>query len=148
MMKKTDYICRDMEKDELLTDEFLRKFVKKAELEEPSEDFVEKIMGQIGQQPEPVKVKRPFYLYLKSSSGYIALAAFVIFVILTSDMPFIDFLPGKQYFRDIFLPYFNTLFLSLKSLFIGKSLTIPLMILVSAGLFYLVDQLISKKATA
>ena len=135
-----------MEKNEPFNDEFLRKLVQKRELESPSDDFVEKIMEQI-RQPETVAVKKPFYLYLKDYSGYIALAAFVLFVILTSDMPFFNFVPGKQYFTDLFLPYFNSVLNPLKSLFSSvKSITIPLMIVVSAGLFYFVDHFISRKA--
>ena len=136
-----------MEKDDLLNDAFLRKLVQREDLENPSGDFVEKIMEKIQQQPQTVLVKKPFYLYMKSYSGYIALAAFVLLVILTSDIPFFNFIPGKQYLTGTFLPYFDSVISPLKSLFgSAKTITIPLMIVVSAGLFFIIDQLISRKA--
>jgi hypothetical protein len=136
-----------MEKDELLKDDFLRELVQKSPLESPSDDFVEKIMSQIELQPEPATVKKPFYLWLKSWSGYIALTLFVIFIFLTSDLSFLNFIPGKKYFSDLILPYINSILLPLKALFNnGKSLTIPLMIMVSSGLLFLFDRLLTRKS--
>ena len=136
-----------MEKDELLKDDFLRELVQKSPLESPSDGFVEKIMSQIELQPEPATVKKPFYLWLKSWSGYIALTVFVIFIFLTSDLSFLNFIPGKKYFSDLILPYTNSIILPLKALFNnGKSLTLPLMIMVSAGLLFLFDRLLTRKS--
>ena len=107
--------------------------------------------GSAQEQPESIALpeQRPLYFYLKSSIGYIALAAFVVIVIMTSDMPFLSFIPGKQYITDLFSPYLNSVVSPLKAIFSSaKMITIPLMIVVSAGLFYIVDQLISRKAAA
>ena len=136
-----------MEKDELLDDEFLRNLVQKGSLESPSEDFVQRIMEQVKQQPEPVSVKKPFYLFLKSSSGYFALAAFVIFVILSSDISYLNFIPGKKYLSDQLLPYLNSIIEPLKVLFSNtKSLTISLMIIVSLGVLFVIERLLIRKS--
>jgi len=138
-----------MEKNDLLNDDFLRNFVQKGSLESPSDDFVEKIMVEIKQQPEPVYAKTPYYYYLKSVLGYIALAAFVIFFVLSSDIFFFNFIPGKQYFSDHFLPFLNSIILPLKALFNDtKALTLPLMIIVSAGLLFVFDHLLTRKRVA
>jgi hypothetical protein len=134
------------EKDDFLEDDFLRDLVQKSSLESPSDDFVKKIMGQIQPQFQAAPVKKSFFLYLKSSSGYLVLAAFILFVLITSDIAFLNFIPGKLYFYENILPVFNSIILPLKALFSnGKSLTIPIMIVVAAGLFFILDLLMARK---
>ena len=143
---KRIYICRIMENDNLLNDDFLRQLIGKSTLESPSGEFVEKVMSRIQSQPEVAPVTRSFFFYLKSSIGYILLAALLIGFFLTSDIPFMNWIPGKNYFSDTFLPYFNSLFTALKSLSgNGKGISIPIMIIVASGLFFLLDKLLTSR---
>lgn len=135
-----------MENDNLLNDEFLRKLIGKSTPESPSDDFVEKVMSRIQPQPDVAHVTRSFFFFLKSFIGYIFLVAILVGFFLTSDISFMNWLPGKQYFVNTFLPYFNSLFIGLKSLAgSGKSISIPIMILVASGLFFLFDKLFTHR---
>jgi hypothetical protein len=135
-----------MENNDPLNDDFLREMIGKSTLESPSDGFVEKVMSRIQQQPEIAPVTRSFFYFLKSSAGYFVLAAFVVGFFLTSDIPFMNWIPGKQYFVNTFLPYFNSLVAGLK-LFTGSGggLSIPIMIIIASGLFFLLDRLITNR---
>ena len=135
-----------MEKDDLLYDDFLREMIGKSTLESPSDGFVEKVMDRIQPQPDVAPVTRSFFFFLKSSIGYVLLAAILVGFFLTSDISFMNWIPGKYYFSDTFLPYFSSLFAGLKSLSgNGKTLSIPIMIIVASGLFFLLDRLITSR---
>jgi hypothetical protein len=134
-----------MENDDLFDDDFLRKMVAKSPTEIPSDGFVEKVMSRIQPQPDVIPATSSFSLFLKSYTVYFLLALFLIGFFLTSDIQFMNWIPGKHYFSDTFLPYFNSLFAGLKSLSgNGKSLSIPIMIIVASGLFFLLDRLITQ----
>ena len=135
-----------MENDNLLNDDFLREMVGKSTLESPSDGFVERVMGQIQPQPEVAPVTRSFFFYMKSSVGYFLLAAILVGFFITSDIPFMNWIPGKHYFVDTFLPYFSSLFSGLKSLSgNGKALSIPIMIIVASALFFFLDKLLASR---
>ena len=135
-----------MENNNLLNDDFLREMVGKSTLESPSGDFVEKVMSRIQPEPDVVPVTRSFFFYMKSSVGYLVLAAILVGFFLTSDIPFMNWFPGKNYFVDTFLPYFSSLFSGLKSLSgNGKALSIPIMIIVASGLFFFLDRLLTSR---
>lgn len=135
-----------MEKDNFINDDFLRNLIGKSSLESPSDGFVEKVIRRIQPQPEVAPVNRPFFLFLKSSFGYFLLAVILIGFFWTSDIPILNWLPGKQYFINTFLPSFNFLFTGLKSLFgSGKTISIPIMIIVASGLFFLLDRLLTHR---
>jgi hypothetical protein len=133
-----------MENDDFLNDDFLRKMIGKSDLESPSDGFVENVMDRIRSQPDVSPVPGSFFSFLKSSSGYFLLAAILIGFFLTSDIPFMNWIPGKHYFSDTFLPYFSSMFESLKSLSgTGKSVSIPIMIIIASGLFFFLDKLLT-----
>jgi hypothetical protein len=135
-----------MENDKSLQDEFLRNMVAKSTSATPSGDFVEKVMGRIRVQPVVIHESGPVMVFLKSSAGYFLLAAVVVVFFITSDIPFMNWIPGKQYFLHNFLPYFNSLFTGLKSLSeSGRTLSIPLMIIAASGLFFLVDKILTNR---
>jgi hypothetical protein len=135
-----------MENDNLLNDDFLQEMVGKSTLESPSDDFVEKVMSRIQPQPDVAPVTRSFFFYMKSSIGYFLLAAILVGFFLTSDISFMNWIPGKHYFMDTFLPYFSSLFSGLKSLSgNGKVLSIPIMIIVASGLFFFLDKLLASR---
>ena len=133
-----------MKNDDPLNDDFLRNLMGKSSHEIPSDGFVEQVMSRIQPQPEVAPVKRSFFLFLKSSFGYFLLVAIVIGFFLTSDIPFMNWIPGKQYFLNTFLPYFNSLLTGIKSLSGGgNSISIPLMIVIASGLFFFFDRLLT-----
>jgi hypothetical protein len=133
-----------MENDNPLNDDFLRELIGKSSLESPSGDFVEKVMNRIQPQPAVAPETRSFFFFLKSYIGYLLLAAILAGFFLTSDIPFLNWFPGKQYFVNTFLPYFNSILTGLKSLSgSGKVLSIPIMIIVASGLFFLLDKLLA-----
>jgi hypothetical protein len=135
-----------MENDDLFKDDFLRKMVGKSTTEIPSDGFVEKVMSRIQPQPDVVPATSSFFFFLKSYIGYFLLAAFLVGFFLTSDIQFMNWIPGKEYFTNTFLLYFNSLFNGLQSLSgSGKSVSIPIMIIVASGLFFLLDRLLTQR---
>jgi hypothetical protein len=133
-----------MEKDDFLEDDFLRDLVQKSPLESPSDDFVGRVMEQVGTQP--VAEKQPFFLTLKAISGYAALFGFAVLFLLTSDYPVLDFIPGKLILKENLLSVLNSFVEPFKLLFgNAKSLSIPIMIVVSAGLFFILDIFLSRR---
>lgn len=132
-----------MEKDQFFEDEFLRDLVRKSPLESPADDFVDRIMQQVS--PQKVEVKKPIFFYLKMVAGYAALALFVLIVLFTSDFPIFNFVPGKSIFQENIIPLLSSFIQPFKVLFMQlKSLTIPLMIVVSASLFFILDLFLSR----
>ena len=133
-----------MEKDDFLEDDFLRDLVQKSPLESPSEDFVSRVMEQV--TPQPVVEKRPFYLTLKAISGYAVLFIFAVVFLVTSDFPVLDFIPGKLVLKESLLSIMNSIVEPFKSLFgNAKSLSIPIMIVISAGIFFILDLFLSRR---
>jgi hypothetical protein len=103
-----------MENENFLNDDFLREMIGKSAPEIPSVDFVEKVMSRIQAQPEVAPSKTSLSGFLKSSLLYFILAAFLVGFFVTSDIPFMKWIPGKDYFVNTFLPYFSTIFTGLK----------------------------------
>ena len=131
------------ENNDFFNDDFLRNLVKKSSLGSPSDGFVEKVMQQVIPQMENVPGKRPFLLYLRSFFGFLLIAAVLAGFFWTSDIPVLNWLPGKQFFDTSILPAFESLFTWFKNIYgNGKSFIIPLMILAASGLFYLLDRLL------
>jgi hypothetical protein len=136
-----------MENDDLLNDDFLRNLVRNTKLEEPSGDFVGNVMTRIQPGVEMAPAKKPFYLFLKSAWLYVALAAALVVFLLTSDIPVMDFFPGKQYFTQTLFPYFDNVFSGFKNLFEHSKFTnIGLMVIAAGGLLYILDLLFSRRA--
>jgi hypothetical protein len=135
-----------MNNDEFLTDDFLRDLIRKTPLDSPSDDFLEKVMGNIQLEPRVAPVKQPFFLWVKSAWPY-ALAGFILIVFLfTSDLPFTNIIPGKDWFGKSLLPYFESLFAGVKNLFAhSKYTTVGLTVLFTGGLLVMLDQLLNRK---
>lgn len=135
-----------MKNDNLLNDDFLQTLIGKSTPESPSGGFVEKVMSRIQPQPDVAPVSRSFFFYLKTSVGYFMITAIVVGFFLTSDISFMNWIPGKHYFANTFLPYFTSLFTGLKSLAGNvKGVSIPIMIVVASGLFFFLDKLLTQR---
>lgn len=135
----------EMEKDEKLRDDFLRDLMRQSTLDSPSADFTDRVMSMIEVVPETAPAAKPFYLYLRMAIPYTILAAVLLFVILTSDFPFMQWMPGKDFFVKNFVPYFDTLIESLQPVFYSKFTSFGLMIGISAGMLALVDYIFKRR---
>ena len=134
------------ENNDFINDEFLRNLVRKSSLETPSDDFVGKVMEKIMPQTEIIPAKRPLLLYLKSFLGFLLIAAVLTGFFWTSDVPVLNWLPGKQFFDTVILQAFESLFTWVKNTSgNGKSFIIPVMILAASGLLYLLDRIIANR---
>ena len=136
----------DMEKDELIGDEFLRNLIQKSSLDSPGDDFVMRVMGNISKSPELVPVHKSFWAYTKSAFPYIGLAAFILLVFFTSDFPFLNWLPGNEFFAKYFLVYFSSSFGFFKDLLASKFASMGVIIFLSVCFLGLLEYLFHRKA--
>lgn len=131
-----------MEKDDLIKDDLLGKLISKTPAEAPSDNFVSGLMAKIPGAPVTAPVQKPFFLFVKSSWQYILLAAAVVVVLLTSELPFLNFIPGKSHISDVMRNYFLSLVQSLNLSYGSmKSLSIFFLAGCAVGLLLLVDRL-------
>jgi hypothetical protein len=129
-----------MERDDFLKDDFLKELLGKQPLDSPSDDFTEKVMASVRLNQEFSLARKPYYLYLKASWPYVLIALTVIIYLVSSDLPYSKFIPGKDYFETIFIPYLKNLSMGFISLFsFIKSATLPLAILASGLLLFMLD---------
>lgn len=135
-----------MENNDIHKDDFLGRLIQSSPLESPSDGFTDGVMARIQRAPVMVPVQKPFFLFLKSSWSY-ALVLFVVIIFLfTSDLPFSDVIPGKEYFTHSLLPYLSSLFTMIFSSFMGiKNISIPLMIVAAVGFLLLMDHWVFRK---
>jgi hypothetical protein len=137
-----------MEKEDFLSDDLLRDFFRNQPWESPGDDFTVKVMEQILPAAEVTPVKTPLYITLRSSWPYVLLFLVSLGFLMTSDLPYTDFIPGKEYFTKNFLPYFGSLFSGFKPLVSNiKIISIPLMIILAGILLIGFDHFFFKKPT-
>lgn len=135
-----------MEKEDLLPDDLLRDFFSKQTWESPSDGFTESVMGKIILAPEAVTAKKPFYLILRSSWPFALLFIVTLVFLMTSDLPFTGYIPGKEYFTKNLLPYLDSIFSGFKSFFTNsKTVSIPLMIIIAGTLLVGLDHFLFRK---
>ena len=136
-----------MEKDDFLKDDFLRELIRQSPLDSPSDGFTDRVMAGINPLPETVPAQKSFSMYLKTLFPYLFLLLFVCLVYFTSDLPLLNWIPGKNYYLNSLLPYLGTLVAGMKTAFSSKYVSFGLMILAATGLLFLVDQYFSRKTT-
>jgi len=135
-----------MEKEDFLQDYLLKDLFRNQSWESPGDDFTGNIMEQILTAPEVASVKKPFYLILRSSWPYVLLFLVTLLFLMTSDLPFTDYIPGKGYFTKNFLPNFGSLFSGFKPLVSNaKIISIPLMIILAGSLLVGFDHFLFRK---
>jgi hypothetical protein len=136
-----------MEKEEFLPDDFLKELFRNKPLESPGDRFVENIMGQITPVPEVLIEKKTFAFYLRSSWMYVLLFVVVSVVLMTSDLPFTNFMPGKEFLTKTFLPYLGTLLAGVKPLLSNaKFISIALMAILAGILLLGLDYFLSRRS--
>lgn len=136
-----------MEKDNLFKDDFIGKLIQGSPLERPSDDFVDGVMEKIRLVPENALLKRPFFLMVRSVIPYMVVTFIIVFIFFTSDLPILSWLPGKKYWAFTLIPYFDTLFTSIKNVFISKYVSFGLVILASAVFLFFIDRILSRKGS-
>ena len=132
----------------MLNDDFLADLIRKSPLESPSDDFINKVMRGIELQPEAVAAKQPYFLWLKSSVPYVFLGLIILFILYSSDIPYLNFLAGKEYFSGLFIKVFQPFWVSMKTLVSSKFITYSLLISVSAGFLFIIDKFFSRRFAA
>jgi hypothetical protein len=136
-----------MEKDDLNKDDFLGRLIQQSPIDCPSEDFVERVMANIHIAPEKAPSRNPFLGYLNTAAPYILLVLVFIVVFSTSDLPFLNWMPGKTYYLSNLVPCFATLFAGFKDVFATKYVSFGLLIVASASLLFVIDLLFSRKSS-
>lgn len=136
-----------MENNDFGNDDFLRRLIQQSPLDHPSEDFVDRVMAGIHPAPEIAPVQRPFLQYLQTLVPY-AFLIFILFVVFsTSDLPFLNWLPGKNYLIHSLISSFGSLFAGLKYALTSKYVSFGLLIITSTCVLFLIDRLLSRKTT-
>jgi hypothetical protein len=104
------------------------------------------VMEQILRAPETVAVKKPFFQVFRSSWPYAIIFLVSLLFLMTSDLPFTDFIPGKEYLTKNLFPYLGSLFAGFKPLVSNsKVISIPLMILLAGTLLIGFDHFLFRK---
>ncbi|MEI6885359.1 MAG: hypothetical protein WCO02_12780 [Bacteroidota bacterium] len=137
-----------MEKDEMLNDDFLAGLIRKTPLESPSDDFINNVMRGIELQPDAAVEKRPYFQWLNSAVPYVLLGVIILFILYSSDIPYLNFLAGKEYFSGLFVKIFQPFWISMKALFSSKFITYSFLIGVSAGFLFIIDKLFFRRFAA
>jgi len=135
-----------MEKEDFLSDDLLKDLFRNQSWESPGDGFTGIVMEQILQAPEVAPVKKPFYLILRSSWPYVLLFLVSVLFLMTSDLPFTDYIPGKEYFTKNLLPYLGSLLSGFKPLVSNiKTIMIPLMVILAGSLLVGFDHFLFRK---
>ena len=137
-----------MEKDDFTEDDFLGRLIRQNPLDSPSDDFVNRVMAGIQTVPEIASVRKPIFWYLKVMIPYILLFMLFFVVFATSDLPFLNWLPGKSYYLNHLVPYFGTLFAGLKNSFSSKYVSLGLLVMASTAFLFIIDRVFTRKTAA
>jgi hypothetical protein len=66
---------------------------------------------------------------------------------MTSDLPFSDYIPGKEYFIKTFIPAFNSLFSGIKPFITNvRTFIIPVTVIIAGSLLVGVDHFLSGRS--
>jgi hypothetical protein len=134
--------------EEQFNDDFLRELLQATPLESPGDDFVEKVMAGIHTSPALLPEKKPFSLDILAWWPYVLAGSLLLLFMLTSDLPYSHFIPGKDYFSHTIIPAFLASLSGLKTLFAGpKGFSIPLAVLFSGIFLFLVDRFLFRRFT-
>ena len=135
-----------MDEKDIMKDEFLRKMVGKSTIDSLSADFTQNVMNRIYAETAAVPVKRSFLSILLTWTGYLIPVGLLAVFFISSDIPFTSWIPGKTYFAGKLFPYIESLFTTFKSSYLNsKSLSIPVMIVVAAGIFFVIDRFLGRQ---
>ncbi len=136
-----------MEKDKLLTDDFIGNLIKNSPLEQPSDEFVAGVMEKIRVTPENATERKPYFFRFRPLIPYLFAAIILVFIFLTSDLPILSWLPGKGYWSNTLVPFSDILFSSFKTIFTSKYVSFGLLIGFSITLLFFIDHILSHRGS-
>jgi len=134
-----------MEENNLNKDDLLGRLIQKSSPDNPSDDFVDRIMEKVQAMPEFSDSKKTIYSYLRSILPFIFLTTVVFLFLFTSDLPFFNYFPGKEYFTQTFVPYFVSFLESFKVLISSKYISFFLTLVFAAGVLIFIEMIFSRR---
>jgi hypothetical protein len=134
-----------MDMDDVIKDDFLAELIKKVPLESPSDEFVHNVMSGIETIRVPAIEKRPYFNWLRSWIPYLGIGIIIVLILISSDIPYMNLIGGKEFISSLFLKVFQPFWTSMKTLFSSRFVTYSLLIGVSAGFLFVVDKLFSRR---
>jgi len=135
-----------MEQEDFLPDDLLRDLFRNQPMETPGEDFTLRVMEKILPSPEILKERKPIYQMITSSWPYVVVFIITVIFLMTSDLPFTNYIPGKGYFTKNLLPSFSSLFSGLKPFVSNsKNIPIPLMVILAGSILVGFDHFLFRK---
>jgi hypothetical protein len=136
-----------MENDDFLKDDFLGDLIRQSPLDSPSDGFVDRVMENIQTFPAVSAAGKPWLMTIKSSLPYAMVTLVVMLIFATSDLPFFNWLPGKDFFVNNLVPYFGGLFGIFKNAFASKYVSWVLLISFSVSILFTLDRLLSRRTS-
>jgi len=133
-----------MKKDETGRDNIIGRLVKNSFSEEPSDDFIDKVMEKIRLAPTPVPSQRTYFSMVKSTIPYLVVAAILVLILITSDFPVLNKLSVNHLFTGIF-QHLVVMGKSLNNFFSSTYVSFGLMIGASLFVLIIIDVIFSRK---
>jgi len=133
-----------MKKDEIGRDDIIGRLVKNSLSEEPSDDFIDKVMEKIRLAPTPIPSQRTYFSMVKSTIPYLVVAAILVLILITSDFPFLNKLSVNHLFTGTF-QHLALMVESLSNFFSSTYVSFGLMIGVSLFVLIIIDLIFSRK---
>jgi len=136
-----------MKNYEIPPDDLLKDLIFKSSPESPPDDFVSKVMSRIDSLPEYVPLKKSFIPLLKSMVMWAFLGLVVCIFIFSSDLSFLNDLPGITYMQHILSSAFESFITPFKSVFAGRFGSLVLIVLISGSVLFAIERLIGRKTS-
>ncbi len=132
-----------MEKDEQLIDNLLKKIVPEDQSEGPSAGFIEGVMKKIETAPDIVPVSKPVFLSWRTGLTILSGIILLVIIILTSDIPYLSFIPASDYFSEILWPYLVNTFTGGIFRYSGKFFTFGLLVAAAGCTLIMAEKIFS-----
>jgi hypothetical protein len=137
-----------METDDMLKNDFLAELIRQVPLDCPSDEFVGNVMKGLDPLPSGLVVKQAPLIRLKWLFLYAGLGLLIFIILYTSDIPYINSLFARDYLSGAFVTMLQPFLFTLKGFLASKFVSYTLLISVSAGFIFLIDNLLSRKLPA
>lgn len=137
-----------MENNEILKDDFLGDLVRQSTPDIPSGDFTGRVMEQILAAPETVPAWRKIIRTLILLLPFLLIAALVAIILVTSDIPVLQWLFSEDPSGAGLFPFGVLLADAIETAFSSRYVTMGLMVMVSAGLLYGIDRFFTRERMA
>jgi hypothetical protein len=136
-----------MEHDELNRNDQLGSLISQMPLDSPSDDFIDRVMMAVQVKEVELEARKSWWDYLKSAIPYAAIILFIALVYFTSDMSFFKGMTGESVLVNQLFTFFGNSIRILASAFSTGYVSWGILIGISGGLIYLIDQAFTRKAS-